>query len=114
MGDDIQVQKGNIRVEFSDLEDKNNTGVWAVSFSIHRKKIIARRELEVWSHWFTMPTKLKLSTSHDQVRACGEKLISTLEYLDHLLPQEEKDFGSNAEVNSILLSQLTDITEEYN
>ena len=114
MGDDIQVQRDNIRVEFSDLEDKSNTGVWSVSFSIHRKKVIAGRKLEVWSHWFTMPTKLKLSIPHDQVRTCGEKLISTLGYLDHLLPQEEKDFGPDAEVNSILLDKLTDITEEHN
>lgn len=52
---------------------------------------------------------VKTRCTKDQVQACGDKLLSTLEFCEHLLPKEDKDFGPNPQVNPILLSQLTDI-----
>jgi hypothetical protein len=116
MSDAIEVRRGKIRVEFLNLEDNetpNTTskwyGVWSASFSFHRKKVLGGRELDVWKHWFTLPTTLKLDAQKDQMQACGDKLLSTLEFSEHLLPNEDKDFGPNPKVNPILLSQLTDI-----
>ena len=78
-------------------------------FQLSPKKVLGGRELDVWKHWFTLPTTLKLDAQKDQVQAYGDKLLSTLEFSEHLLPKEDKDFGPNPQVNPILLSQLTDI-----
>ena len=116
MSDAIEVRKGKIRVEFQNLEDNETPdttskwhGVWSASFSFQRKKVFGGRELDVWRFWFSLPTALKLDAQKDQVQACGDKLLSTLEFCEHLLPKEDKEFGPNPQVNPILLSQLTDI-----
>lgn len=119
MSDTIKVQTDNIRVELENLfehEENPDTksefyGVWSASISIHGKKVFAGRELDVWRNWFSMPTTLPLDTSREKVQACGEKLLGALQFLKHLLPKEENDFGPTTDpnVNSMLLSRLTDV-----
>lgn len=124
MSDSIEVRRDNIRVEFQDLEDKDTptepaesakndkwAGVWAVSFSFYRRIIFGGRKLNVWSHWFSLPTKLKLDTPTENVKACGEKFLAVLELFKHALPKEDKDFGPLAKLNvdSGLKGKLTSI-----
>lgn len=120
MGNVIEVRRENMRVEFQDLEDheslikiKKWAGVWSASFSFYRKIVFAGRELNAWSHWFSMPTKLKLETSADQVKACGEIFLNAFEEYKHLLPKENKDFGPNAKLNvdPLLMKRLTAIAD---
>ena len=120
MSDAIEVRKGKIRVEFSNLDDNETTdtsskwhGVWSASFSFHRKKIFGGRELEVWTHWFAIPTNLKLDAPRDQVKGYGDRFLEILELSEHLVPKEDKDFGPNAklQVDTILMKRLTDVAD---
>jgi len=63
MGNVIEVCKENMRVEFKGLEDHESL----VKIKKCKGVRSASKELNAWSHWFSMPTTLKLDTSVDQV-----------------------------------------------
>lgn len=110
MSKSIEINKDKIRVEFKDFKDKN-PGAWTVLFSFNRKIIFGGQELNVWSHWFSLPTKINLNVSTDCVKKCGERFLSTLELHKQHLPKEEKDFGPQAilNVHPILMNELNSI-----
>lgn len=110
MSDSIVFIKDNIRVEFKDFKDKN-PGVWTVLFSFNRKIFFGGQELNVWTHWFSLPTKLSLNALTDCVEKCGKSFLSTLELHKQHLPKEEKDFGPQAilNVHPVLMNELNSI-----
>jgi hypothetical protein len=86
MSQEHKFVKGNIRVEFSNLEDSEKPdpsskwhGIWALGCFIQRTIVFGGREMVVWSHWFTRPTKLMLDLPPDKIKITGEKLLALIE-----------------------------------